>query len=130
MKVQYRLRASDPLLRRAQYRYFARVETLIRDMDEAGVDKTIALPSSSSMASGEEPPKISLWRVNEYVAEAQNRYPDRIIGFARVDTPRKDAVDVLVKAVKDWGLNRPGRMAVVFGQGWYRIEDPELGTAT
>jgi len=81
-----------------------RAETLIRDMDEAGVDKAIALTTYPSVAHGEELPKISLWRCNEYTAEAQRKYPDRIIGFARVDPLRKDAIELLVKAITQWGL--------------------------
>ena len=81
-----------------------KVETLIKDMDEAGVDKAIALPSGCALAYGEEMPRISIWRSVEYVAEAQKRYPTRIIGFARVDPLRKDSVELLTKAVKEWGL--------------------------
>ena len=39
-----------------------RVETLIKDMDEAGVDKAVALPSGCAMAYGEEMPRISIWK--------------------------------------------------------------------
>jgi len=81
-----------------------RVETLIKDMDEAGVDKAIALPSGCALAYGEEMPRISIWRSVEYVAESQKKYPDRIIGFARIDPLRKDSINLLEKAVKEWGL--------------------------
>ena len=81
-----------------------RVETLIKDMDEAKIDKSVALPSGCAIAYAEEPPKISIWRSTEYVAEAQSRYPDRIIGFARVDPLRKDSIELLVKAVTEWKL--------------------------
>jgi len=57
-----------------------RVETLLKDMDDAGVDKAIALPSGCAIAYADELPKISIWRSNEYVAEAQRKYPNRIIG--------------------------------------------------
>lgn len=81
-----------------------RVENLISDMDEAGVDKAIAISTSPGVAHGEPLPEISIWRCNEYVAEAQNKYPDRIIGFARVDPLRKDAVELLVTAIEKLGL--------------------------
>lgn len=81
-----------------------RFETLIHDMDEAGIDKSVSIPTSPSIVYGEEYPKVSIWRVNEYVAEAQSKYPDRIIGFVRVDPFRKDAIELLVKGVREWGL--------------------------
>jgi predicted TIM-barrel fold metal-dependent hydrolase len=73
-------------------------------MDEAGVDKAIALTTSPSVTHGEETPKVSIWECNEYVAEAQKRYPDRIIGFARIDPLRKDSLDLLETSIVKWGL--------------------------
>lgn len=79
------------------------VEMLIKDMDEAGVDKSVVSPLDMGIMWGEEP-EISIWRTNEYVAESQKKYPDRIIGFAGVDPLRKDAVELMKKAVTEWGL--------------------------
>lgn len=79
------------------------VKALIEAMDEAGVDKSVALPLDFGFMCQQEP-KISIWRINEYVAEAQASYPNRIIGFVGVDPLRKDAVQVLDKGVKEWGL--------------------------
>ena len=80
-----------------------RVETLISDMDEAGIDKSVALPLDLGIICQEEP-EISIWRTHEYIAEAQRRYPDRIIGFAGIDPRRKDAIELLEKGVTEWGL--------------------------
>lgn len=80
------------------------VESLIKDMDEAGIDKSIVLPAYPSVGHGEELPKISLWRCNEYGAEAQRKYPERIIGFVRIDPLRKDAIELLIKGVTEWGM--------------------------
>jgi predicted TIM-barrel fold metal-dependent hydrolase len=68
------------------------------------VDTSVALASGPSPLYGEEAPKTSLWRTNDYVAEAQRKYPDRIIGFARIDPLTGDAVELLVKAITEWGL--------------------------
>ena len=81
-----------------------RVETLIRDMDEAGVNKSVAIPTSPSPTHGEEPPEINIWGVTEYVADAQKRFPDRIVGLARIDPLRKDALELLDRAIGVWGL--------------------------
>lgn len=78
-------------------------ESLIRDMDEAGVDKSVV----SAVDFGyylHQDPKISIWRLNEYIAESQAKYPDRIIGFAGVDPRRRDAIELIEKAIKEWGL--------------------------
>jgi predicted TIM-barrel fold metal-dependent hydrolase len=80
-----------------------RVEMLIRDMNEVGVDKSVAAPLDLSVLCQEEP-EISVWRGNEYVAEAQSKYPERIIGFVGVDPLRKDAVELLEKGITEWGL--------------------------
>ncbi|MFC2067472.1 amidohydrolase family protein, partial [Chloroflexota bacterium] len=79
------------------------VEALIRDMDEAGVEKSVISPLDYSVAFQEEP-EISIWRANEYAAEAQENNPDRIIAFAGVDPQRKDAIELLETAITKWGL--------------------------
>jgi len=83
--------------------YDGRVEALIKDMDEAGVDKSVVLPLDFAIMCRQEP-EISVWRANEYAAEAQSKYPDRIIAFVGVDPLRRDAVELLETAVTKWGL--------------------------
>ncbi len=97
-----------------------RVEMLIKDMDEAGVDKSVATTLDFSIICREEP-KISVWRGNEYVAEAQRRYPDRIIGFVAVDPLRKDAIELLEKGVVEWGLK-----GVKIFPANFRVTDEEV----
>lgn len=80
-----------------------RVEELIKIMDEAGIDKSVALPLDYGIQCHEEP-EVSVWRANEYVAEAQKRYPDRIIGFVGVDPLRPGAVELLETGITKWGL--------------------------
>jgi hypothetical protein len=80
-----------------------RVEELIKTMDEAGIEKSVALPLDYGIQCHEEP-SISIWKANEYVAEAQRRYPDRVIGFVGVDPLRPDAVELLETGVSQWGL--------------------------
>lgn len=59
---------------------------VIQAMDEAGVDKTIGM----RMISGGGGPfgasqKHNPYNGNDYIAEMQEKYPDRIIGFCMVD---------------------------------------------
>jgi len=98
-----------------------RVEALIVDMDEAGIDKSVALALDFAIMCRQEP-EISIWKANEYIAEAQSRYPDRIIGFAGVDPLRgQEAVRLLEKAVGEWGLK-----GVKVIQSFYKVTDPEV----
>lgn len=86
-----------------RYKMEAKTETLIKDMDEAGIDMSVCLPIDYAFLCDQEP-EISAWKANEYVAEAQDKYPNRIIGFAGVDPQRPGATKLLEKGVKEWGL--------------------------
>ncbi len=100
-----RFKMGDDAFEKAKpsFEYMGRAEELIKDMDEAGIDKSVALPLDYGIQCHEEP-ELSIWRANEYVADAQKRYPDRIIGFVGVDPLRRDAVELLEKGIVEWGL--------------------------
>jgi predicted TIM-barrel fold metal-dependent hydrolase len=85
------------------YKMEARTETLIKEMDEAGVDVSVCLPIDFAFMCHQEP-EISIWKANEYVAEAQGKYPDRIVGFVGVDPQRPNAVEILERGIKELGL--------------------------
>lgn len=78
-------------------------DALIKDMDEAGVDISVVSPLDYRFIYGQEA-RVSIWEINEYVAEAQKKYPDRIIGFAGIDPLRENAVELLERAVTELGL--------------------------
>ena len=86
-----------------RYKLEATVETLIKDMDEAGINVSVCLPIDFAFVCDEEP-EISVWKANEYVAEAQERYPSRIVGFVGVDPQRPGSLQLLEKGIKEWGL--------------------------
>jgi len=77
-------------------------ENLIKEMDEAGVDKTVILPQDFGLALGES--KASVEDQNKAYANLQNKHPDRIIAFATVDPRRPNASDLIEKAINEWGL--------------------------
>ncbi len=77
-------------------------EALIRDMDAGGIDKTVLLPMDYWILFGE--PKMSLEGQLKAYADLQSRHPDRIIAFATVDPRRPDAVELLERAINEWGL--------------------------
>lgn len=86
-----------------RYKAEAKAETLIADMDKAGVDVSVCLPVDLAFAQHDES-EISIWKANEYVADAQARYPDRIIGFFGCDPFRPGSVDMLEKGINHLGL--------------------------
>jgi len=85
--------------------YQASPESLIKDMDEAGIDKSILLTVDYGLAPGLSKPKFSIEEYNKWVADAADQYPDRLIAFAGVDPRRKNAVEILENAVQEWGMN-------------------------
>jgi len=71
-------------------------ETILRLMDEAGIDKSII------MTYGDAPDvEGSL----EYIAEAVQKYPDRLIGYARLNPGRgEEAHRLFEKAMEEYGF--------------------------
>ena len=70
------------------------VATLLKQMDEAGVEKSVLYAVEAPI----------VYASNEYVAELCSQHPDRLIGFASVDPKKTDALQVLDKAVNQLGL--------------------------
>ncbi|RMF89550.1 MAG: hypothetical protein D6733_06080 [Methanobacteriota archaeon] len=60
-------------------------EELIQRMDAAGVDRAVVFPFN------EPGPDGSFSRANDFIASAVESYPERIIGFARLDPNRGEA---------------------------------------
>jgi hypothetical protein len=56
-----------------------RAEELIASMDEAGIDKAVAFPCPSEWTL---PDPDNYYNTNDYIAEAQAKYPERLFGFA------------------------------------------------
>jgi len=77
-------------------------EALINDMESNGIDKTVLLPMDYWILFGE--PKGSIEVQLKAYADLQNRHPDKIIAFTTVDPRRPDAVDIVERSIKEWGL--------------------------
>ena len=78
-------------------------DLIVRDMDEAGIDKSVMLVLDFSLlvGCGET---MSLEETHKVYAEAAARHPDRLITFAGIDPRRAGAVEFLERAVKEWGM--------------------------
>ncbi len=82
---------ADPLIRHKMEAIpNGTVEDYLKDMDEAGIDMGITFGN--------------LDMDNQYQAEIQKRYPDRIISCAFINPRAVDAVDEFKKCVEEWGL--------------------------
>lgn len=86
-----------------QLRKNARIETLLEDMDQAGVDVSVCMGGDMAFLTQEEP-ELPFMRQNEYIAEAQAKYPKRIVGFFTIDPFRPGAPALLEKGVRELGL--------------------------
>lgn len=85
-------------------------ELLVKDMDEAGIDKSVLLAVDNALlwGIGAEPDiegnVICLDNMHRMYAKAVERYPTRLILFAGIDPRRPDPVGYLERAVKEWGV--------------------------
>jgi uncharacterized protein len=78
-------------------KYDARLDTLIRNLDECEVDRALIY------AEAVDVPYIKRIE-NAYVGEVCERHPDRLIGFASVHPAEERAVETFVEAVNRWNL--------------------------
>lgn len=72
-------------------------DTLIESMDEHGIKKAVVFPNP---CVGDKYPET-----NDYIAEGVEVYPDRLIGFGRVDPRRGDEAILEVKRCVKIGLD-------------------------
>lgn len=73
-------------------------EELISKMDSAGIDKAVIFPFNNPDEQG------SFAAANWVIAKAVNKFPDRFIGFARVDPNYEQAIAEIELAVSELGL--------------------------
>ncbi len=74
---------------------------LISRMDEAGIDKTFILALDWGYGIGEAIKSVD--EINRFYGSIAKAFPDRIVAFAGVDPRRRGAVEILDRAVNDYG---------------------------
>ncbi len=77
-------------------------ESLLAEMDESGIDKSVLLPIDFGLAMGD--PEVPIEEVNKKYSEVAQKHPDRLIAFAGVDPRRKNGLDLFKKCVEEWGM--------------------------
>jgi predicted TIM-barrel fold metal-dependent hydrolase len=82
--------------------YDSTPERLIKEMDSAGIDKSIVFSLDWGLGLGE--PKISIRDANNFIAEAVKKYPDRLTGFVAIDPRRDNALEIVREGI-DNGLS-------------------------
>lgn len=92
---------------------FATYEESLKDMDRCGIDKEIILGVFIKAPSW---PTTGWMNIsNDYIAEAQNKYPDRVIGFATVNPlGGYRAVREIDRAINELGLKGIGEFTTVY----------------
>jgi len=100
-------------------RVIATVQELITVMDESGVDRSVCFgwPFADAAMCTE---------VNDHLAEAQRRFPERIVAFATVNPAATDAVSELRRCA-DMGLRGVGEVNCD-AQG-FSLNDPRIAAA-
>lgn len=79
-------------------------DELVRDMDEAGIDKSVVNFVDMGLCKELDDYKINWHEGHEPLRDAIKKYPDRIIGFVGIDPRRPNAVELLELSVKEWGM--------------------------
>jgi hypothetical protein len=71
-------------------------EVLLPLMDEAGIDQAVIMTYRDATGPG-DPSTL-------YIQEAVNRYPDRLIGYIRIDPNAPGAIEALDQALGDFNM--------------------------
>jgi len=83
---------------------------MIESMDAAKIDIKVLLPfgkdADPKFHYSEKDPStgVTTFSSNEWVAKAQEKYPERFLGFACIDPTRKEAIQELEETVTKYGF--------------------------
>lgn len=74
-------------------------DELIKEMDGAGIDRTIVLPIDYGIGLGE--PDITVEELNHNYRDMAERHGDRLIWFAGIDPRREHAAELLTQLIEE-----------------------------
>jgi len=79
-------------------------DMIVKDMDAAGIDKSVLLAIDWGLARHLGEPKLSIEEINKVYADAVEKYPQRLIAFAGIDPRRNKAAEMVGRFLKEWGM--------------------------
>lgn len=79
-------------------------DMIVKDMDAAGIDKSVLLAIDWGLARHLGEPKLSIEKINRVFADAVEKYPQRLIAFAGIDPRRNKAAEMVGRFLKEWGM--------------------------
>ena len=79
-------------------------DMIVKDMDAAGIDKSVLLAIDWGLARHLGDLKLSVEEINKVYADAVKNHPQRLIAFAGIDPRRNDAARLVEKFLKELGM--------------------------
>jgi len=79
-------------------------DMIVKDMDAAGIDKSVLLVIDWGLARHLGEPKLSVEELNKVCADAVKKHPQRLIAFAGIDPRRNKAAEMVGTFLKEWGM--------------------------
>jgi len=79
-------------------------DMIVKDMDAAGIDKSVLLAIDWGLARHLGDLKLSIEEINKTYADAVKKHPQRLIAFAGIDPRRNNAAKLVDKFLKEWGM--------------------------
>jgi predicted TIM-barrel fold metal-dependent hydrolase len=79
-------------------------DMIVKDMDGAGIHKSVLLAIDWGLAHYLGEPKLSVEKINKIHADAAEKHPQRLIAFAGIDPRRDKAAEMVGRFLKEWGM--------------------------
>ena len=79
-------------------------ELLISDMNSAGIDYSVISVIDYGLAKRVGEAGLDILEINRLYSQVAQKFPNRVIALAGVDPRRRNALEVLKKGVKDFGM--------------------------
>jgi predicted TIM-barrel fold metal-dependent hydrolase len=101
------MRANKPLEEvRRRFPEFCDIsgDMIVKDMNAAGIDKSVLLVIDWGVAHQIGEAKLSIEEINKVYADAAKKYPQRLIAFAGIDPRRNKAAELVGRFLKEWGM--------------------------
>jgi predicted TIM-barrel fold metal-dependent hydrolase len=79
-------------------------DMIVKDMDAAGIDKTVLLAIDWGLAHHLGEPELSIEEINKIYVDALQKYPQRLIAFAGIDPRRNKAAEMVRRFLEEGGM--------------------------